>query len=110
MEILEKLLKYKFQILSAITLSLMISFLIVLAPRFVDILAYFWPLLVSTALFLVAVVVFGWTSPPATEASVEKASEGILDYVAGQPEQVQPQPEPKPEPEPKPKQSYKSKE
>ncbi|KAI9187281.1 hypothetical protein LWI28_026332 [Acer negundo] len=46
--------------------------------------AYFWPLFLSTALFLVAVVFFGKTSPPAAAAG-DKAGEGLLDYVAGQP-------------------------
>lgn len=91
MEIPEKLLKFKFPILVGSTFCIFISFLIYLAPSFLDILKYFWPLLVSTALFLVAVVVFGRISPPPPESSGEKTGEGILDYVAGQPEQLQPQ-------------------
>ncbi|KAL7218832.1 hypothetical protein ACSBR2_011995 [Camellia fascicularis] len=39
MEISEKLLKFKFHILFTIAFSL-----IYLAPRFLDVLAYFWPL------------------------------------------------------------------
>lgn len=86
MEIPQKLLKFKFHILFALTLCVVVSSLIVVAPRFVTILAYFWPLFLSTALFLVAVVVFGKTSLPATEAHGDKAGEGLLDFVAGQPE------------------------
>ncbi|CAI9773379.1 unnamed protein product [Fraxinus pennsylvanica] len=88
MDIPEKLLKYKLHILSAITLCSSIVFIIYLAPRVLDIIKYFWPLLVSTALFLVAVFIFGRISPPPASAPDEKAGEGLLDYVAGQPEQL----------------------
>ncbi|KAI3466425.1 hypothetical protein Pfo_023088 [Paulownia fortunei] len=85
MEIPEKLLKFKFHILLALTFSFFIVFLCYIAPRFLDILKYFWPLLVSTALFLVAVVVFDRISPLSAEYPGEKAGEGLLDYVAGEP-------------------------
>lgn len=88
MEISEKLLKFKFHILIAATLAFIIVSLLYVAPRFLNILAYFWPLFLSTALFLVAVVVFSLTSPPSAQVSGEKAGEGILDYVAGRPEPV----------------------
>ncbi|KAI3769197.1 hypothetical protein L6452_00297 [Arctium lappa] len=96
MEISEKLLKFKFHILITATLVVFIVSLLYVAPRFLNILAYFWPLLLSTALFLLAVVVFGLTSPPSAQVSGEKAGEGILDYVAGRPE---PEPVLQPEPE-----------
>ncbi|XAR56783.1 hypothetical protein NMG60_11037376 [Bertholletia excelsa] len=86
MEIPAKLLRFKFHILFAAAFSLLLLSLLYIAPSFLDVLAYFWPLLVSTALFLVAVTVFGQTSPP---ASGEKAGEGLLDFVAGQPEHVE---------------------
>lgn len=86
MEIPEKVLKFRFHILLALILCLLVSVLILAAPRFLTILAYFWPLLLSTALFLVAVLVFGKTSLPATEAHGDKHGEGLLDFVAGQPE------------------------
>jgi hypothetical protein len=61
--------------------------LFVFIPRFLTILAYFWPLFLSTALFLFAVIVFGRTSVPSTDASGDsKAGEGLLHYVAGQPD------------------------
>lgn len=82
MEIPEKILHFKFHILFSAAFSLTTLSIIYLAPSFLDILHYFWPLLLSTALFLVAVVVFGRTSPPAAEVS----GEGILDYVAGKAE------------------------
>ncbi|KAH7546922.1 uncharacterized protein LOC107409605 [Ziziphus jujuba] len=86
MEISQKLLKFKFHILFALVLCVVVSTLIIVAPRFVTILAYFWPLFLSTALFLVAVVVFAKTSLPATDSHVDKAGEGLLDFVAGPPE------------------------
>lgn len=89
----EKVVNFKFHILFAITFCLIISSIIYISPTFLDILAYFWPLFLSTALFLVAVVVFGRTSPPPTEACAEKAGEGILDFVAGRPDEAAPPPE-----------------
>ncbi|PHT43994.1 hypothetical protein CQW23_18019 [Capsicum baccatum] len=84
MEIQKLLIKFKFQILIVSILSISIIVFINLAPRFLDVVKYFWPLLLSTALFLVAVVVFGWISPPVNEVYSEKTGEGILDFVAGQ--------------------------
>lgn len=86
----EKLVKFKFPILIVTILGLLVAFFIYLAPSFVDVIKYFWPLLVSTALFLVAIVVFGRISPPHTEAPGDKPGEGILDYVAGQPDNLSP--------------------
>ncbi|XP_059669707.1 uncharacterized protein LOC132314959 [Cornus florida] len=88
MEIPEKLMKFKLHIAFASAFSLISFSLVYLAPRFVDVLAYFWPLLVSTAMFLVAVVLFGRTSPPVSEDSGEKTGAVLLDFVAGQPEVV----------------------
>ncbi|KAL3734610.1 hypothetical protein ACJRO7_023888 [Eucalyptus globulus] len=87
MEIPEKLLRYRFHLVAALLFAAVAAALVYAAPRFVTVLAYFWPLLLSTALFLVAVVVFGKTSPP---AAAEASGEKILDYVAGQPEQDAP--------------------
>ncbi|KAL4566904.1 hypothetical protein LXL04_031030 [Taraxacum kok-saghyz] len=86
MDIYEKLLKSKFHLSIVAISSLIVLFLLYYAPKFLDVLTYFWPLLLSTALFLIAVVFFGSTSPPSFDFSGEKAGEGILDYVAGQPE------------------------
>ncbi|GER54943.1 hypothetical protein STAS_32577 [Striga asiatica] len=85
MEIRQKLLRIKFQILVALTLTLSVIFICYLAPRFVDILNYFWPLLLSTALFLVALFVLDRISP-VSDNSGEMAGEGLLDYVAGEPQ------------------------
>ncbi|GER45977.1 DNA-directed RNA polymerase subunit beta [Striga asiatica] len=84
MEIRQVLLRFKHQILFALALAFTIIFICYLAPRFVDILKYFWPLLVSTALFLFASVVFDRISP-VTDDSGEKPGEGLLDFVSGEP-------------------------
>ncbi|XP_043693688.1 uncharacterized protein LOC122644139 [Telopea speciosissima] len=89
MAIQEKLLKFKYHFIFGIIVSVVFLLLVLLAPRFVDVIVYFWPLLLSTAICLAAVVVFGLVSPIEPEASVEKAGEGLLDYVAGQPAQVE---------------------
>nr|XP_009760279.1 PREDICTED: uncharacterized protein LOC104212645 [Nicotiana sylvestris] len=89
MEIQQLVLKFKFHILFASIFSIFIIILIYLAPRFIDVIKYFWPLLLSTALFLVAVVLFGRISPPVAET--EKPGEDILDFVASQPDELQPQ-------------------
>lgn len=87
MEIQQKLLKFKYHILFSFTLCAFIFSLLVWAPSFLTILAYFWPLFLSTAMFLAAVVFFGKTSAsPATDDPGDKAAEGLLDYVAGQPD------------------------
>ncbi|CAN4103920.1 unnamed protein product [Withania somnifera] len=89
MEIKTLVVKFKLHILIASIFSFFFFLVIYLAPRFLDVVKYFWPLLLSTALFLVAIVLFGWISPPVTEVSCEKTGEGILDYVAGPSEQLQ---------------------
>ncbi|GMH05805.1 hypothetical protein Nepgr_007645 [Nepenthes gracilis] len=86
MEIPEKLLKFRFHFLFGVGLSLSIVYLVKLAPSFLDILAYFWPLLLSTALFLAAVVAFGRITPPAADVPGENSAEGLLDFVTAQPD------------------------
>ncbi|KAI3979501.1 hypothetical protein MKX01_001693 [Papaver californicum] len=92
MEIPEKLMKLKYYIIFSSLISLLFLSLILLAPRFLTIVSYFWPLFVSTALFLFTVVFFAKVSPLSTSSSdddqsllscAEKAGEGLLDYVAG---------------------------
>ncbi|KAG8365149.1 hypothetical protein BUALT_Bualt18G0074300 [Buddleja alternifolia] len=85
MEITEKLRKFEFHILLAVTFSSVIFLHCYLAPSYFDILNYFRPLLFSTSLFLVAVVVLRLISPPSIEAHGEEAGEGLLEYVVGQP-------------------------
>ncbi|KAB2606123.1 hypothetical protein D8674_005840 [Pyrus ussuriensis x Pyrus communis] len=88
MEIPEKLVKFKFHFLFALLFCFALYSLTLIAPRFLTLLAYFWPLFLSTALFLFAVVVFGKTTIPGSDASGDKPGEGLLDYVAGQPDHV----------------------
>ncbi|CAI0378813.1 unnamed protein product [Linum tenue] len=94
MEIQQNLFKYKLHIISASVLSLLAASLIYLAPRLLAILAYFWPLYLSTGLFLVAIVFFGKTSPLAADPDPcgDKAAKGLLDYVACQPPAVEADP------------------
>ncbi|KAI4306209.1 hypothetical protein L6164_029504 [Bauhinia variegata] len=87
MEIPEKVLKFKYHFLFALLFSLAAFAIVLLAPRLLTVLAYFWPLFVSTALFLAIVLVFAKTSPlPAADASHLKPVEELLDYVAGEPD------------------------
>ncbi|KAG5550987.1 hypothetical protein RHGRI_009422 [Rhododendron griersonianum] len=93
MEIPKRLSKLKFHFLFGVALSLLIFSRVYLSPKFVDVVAFFGPLFLSTALFLLAVLVFGRTLPPAAEPPGEKAAEVILDLVTAQPlldVQVQP--------------------
>ncbi|KAJ1428653.1 hypothetical protein SESBI_08754 [Sesbania bispinosa] len=86
MDVSEKLLKYRYHITIAIVALLSSSLLLYAAPRFLTILAYFWPLFASTTVFLVAIIAFGGVSKLSTEAHGKEAGEGFLDYVAGRPE------------------------
>ncbi|KAE9456577.1 hypothetical protein C3L33_11523, partial [Rhododendron williamsianum] len=93
MEIPKRLSKLKFHFLFGVALSLLIFSRVYLSPKFVDVVAFFGPLFLSTALFLLAVLVFGRTLPPSAEPPGEKAAEVILDLVTAQPlleVQVQP--------------------
>lgn len=75
--------QYRYHFTISVIVSVVLSLLLYGAPRLVTILAYFWPLFASTALFLVTILAFGGLSQLATEAHGEKAGEGILDYVQG---------------------------
>ncbi|XP_010500107.1 PREDICTED: uncharacterized protein LOC104777528 [Camelina sativa] len=90
MEFREKLLKFKFHIFLAFVLSLLTVALVTYSPGFLTVLSYFWPLFVSTALFLAAIFFFARTSDlpssstiPGEGAGLKVATEGILDYVVG---------------------------
>ncbi|ESQ48707.1 hypothetical protein EUTSA_v10022264mg [Eutrema salsugineum] len=90
MEFREKLLKFKFHIVFAFVFSLLTVALVTYSPGFLTVLSYFWPLFLSTALFLAAVFFFVRTSDLPTSSTVsgdgsgfKVAAEGILDYVVG---------------------------
>lgn len=81
MEIFAKILHYKNQIVTLISLSIFIKIFFVLAP---NILTYFWPLFLSTTLLLVTILAFNNLSPLAVEFSNVKESEGsVLDFLSG---------------------------
>ncbi|GMJ10419.1 PSI-INTERACTING ROOT-CELL ENRICHED 1 [Hibiscus trionum] len=87
MEIPQKLLKLKHPIILALSLLPIILF----APSFLTVLTYFWPLLLSTALFLVSVIFLGKTSAHSAASDsdpVDKAGQVLLDYVSGEPTQL----------------------
>ncbi|KAL5987925.1 hypothetical protein ACLOJK_035685 [Asimina triloba] len=87
MDVPEKLVRLRFHLIFAALGILLLAALFYLVPSFVSLLFYFWPLLLSTALFLAAVFLFHRISPPESDASSHlKAGEQLLDYVAGQPE------------------------
>ncbi|CBI25748.3 unnamed protein product, partial [Vitis vinifera] len=86
MEIQTKLMQYQYHFIITVVVSIILALLFQVAPRFLTILAYFWPLFVSTAVLLMVMIVFGQLSPPSTEIHGEKTGEGLLDYVAGRPE------------------------
>ncbi|KAG5002093.1 hypothetical protein AAZX31_08G317500 [Glycine max] len=84
MDIQQQLLKFRYHIGGALLVSLSIFSVLFLAPRFLNILAYFWPLFLSTALFLALVLFFAKTqTSPNSDASIPKPAEELLDFVAG---------------------------
>lgn len=74
--------EYKFHFMAAITVTVVMVSLVYAAPRILDILAYFWPLFASTAAFLAMAITFGGFQ----QFSEEVTGEGIMDYVAGRPD------------------------
>lgn len=87
MEIFAKILHFKNHIVTLISLSIFITFFLMLAP---NILTYFWPLLLSTTLLLVTILAFNNVPPLAVEFSNVKESEGsLLDFLAGHQHQEQ---------------------
>lgn len=89
MEIPAKLLEHKYHIAVAFIASIILAFSFQVAPQFITILSYFWPLLLSTSLFLVAMIVLAHISPSVSDFYSENDGEGLLDYVAGRPEQLE---------------------
>ncbi|CAN7050269.1 unnamed protein product [Brassica oleracea var. botrytis] len=90
MELREKLLKFKLQIVFAFVFSFVTVALVTYSPGFLTVVSYFWPLVLSTALFLTAVFFFARTSDLPTSSTLSGdgsglivAAEGILDYVVG---------------------------
>ncbi|KAI8524942.1 hypothetical protein RHMOL_Rhmol13G0188800 [Rhododendron molle] len=88
MDIPEKLLQYKYHIVMTFVFLLIAGGFILIAPRLFIVLSYFWPLFLSTAVFLAAVTMFGQTSVWSAESYGDKEGEELLDYVTGRPEQL----------------------
>ncbi|CAN1336999.1 hypothetical protein LINPERPRIM_LOCUS37406 [Linum perenne] len=82
------LMRYKYHIAVAAMACVVLPMMLYAAPRLITILAYFWPLLASTAVFLVLIMGFGGVSRLATDHQLGDRSpgEGILDYVTGRPD------------------------
>ncbi|EEF39492.1 conserved hypothetical protein [Ricinus communis] len=83
MDIPEKILQYRYHFGIAIIASLVLSILLYAAPRFLTILAYFWPLFASTTVFLVLIIAFGGVSQFPSNVHGDQAGEGLLGYVEG---------------------------
>nr|KYP41350.1 hypothetical protein KK1_037276 [Cajanus cajan] len=84
MEIQKQLFKFRYHIAGALLLCLAIFSFLYLAPRFLNVLAFFWPLFLSTALFLALVLFFGKTQPPPpSDVDLPKPAEDLLHFVAG---------------------------
>ncbi|CAN6922913.1 unnamed protein product [Brassica oleracea] len=82
MEIQTRLMEYKLHFMVAIIVSLLVLSLVYAAPRILDIVAYFWPLFASTSAFLAIAITLGGVQ----QLSDEATGEGIMDYVAGRPD------------------------
>ncbi|KAL6009593.1 hypothetical protein ACLOJK_000021 [Asimina triloba] len=80
----EKLLQLKFHLLFAALTTLFVIYLVYYSPSFVAILSYFWPLVLSTAIFLTTVALFGGVSAQGiSDSTGRRAGENLMGYVAG---------------------------
>ncbi|KAF3327483.1 hypothetical protein FCM35_KLT07601 [Carex littledalei] len=61
-------------------------------PTFSNVISYFWPLLLSTACFLVSVALVMWLSPLPT-SSESATGEEILEFVTRRPPGITPEQE-----------------
>lgn len=86
MEISVKLLEYKYHFAATITASLIMAIFATMAPDVVTIFSYFWPLFLSTALMLLAVMLF---NQAATGFLGDEDGQGLLDFVAARPEMLE---------------------
>lgn len=81
-----KVLQHKDQITVVAAASVVLSLFVYAAPRFLTILAFFWPLFLSTAVLFAVMTAFGGGFHVETEIHGVRAGETILDYVARRPE------------------------
>ncbi|XP_058081493.1 uncharacterized protein LOC131229523 [Magnolia sinica] len=86
MDVRKKFERVKFHLIFAVAVTLLLAPIFYPSPSLLNVISYFWPLFLSTALFLAAVFVFGRISPPPSDTSGDfKAGEDLIDYVAGKP-------------------------
>ncbi|KAL2332821.1 hypothetical protein Fmac_014034 [Flemingia macrophylla] len=81
MEIQKQVMKFRYHIAAALTVCVLMFSVFYLAPRFLNVLAFFWPLFLSTALFLALVLFFANTQP--SPADLPVPAEDLLHFVAG---------------------------
>ncbi|KAL9690989.1 hypothetical protein QQ045_011406 [Rhodiola kirilowii] len=83
MEISPKLLQYKYPFAVAALITTITVSIILVAPRILSVLAYFWPLLASTAVLVAVMLAFrGGMSQPEIEMQGTKLGEGLMmEYV-----------------------------
>ncbi|XXG63378.1 hypothetical protein AAC387_Pa05g1585 [Persea americana] len=84
MDVPETLLQYRFHLIVATLFSVFLVFLINYAPSLVTVVSYFWPLFLSTGVFLFSVVFFGRISPSESDTCGGRTGEELMHYVAGQ--------------------------
>lgn len=92
MDIPAKLMQFRYPLAITIGVTMITVSIFYVAPQFLNILAYFWPLFLSTSIFLVSILIFGGeiSTSSGIESQGEKTGEGLLDYVAGErPQQVE---------------------
>ncbi|KAI4365025.1 hypothetical protein MLD38_021047 [Melastoma candidum] len=85
LDVPSQLSQHKLPLTAVLAGIFVLSLVLYVAPRLVDVFAYFGPLFVSTAVLVVAVVAFTSISQVPFDPSGGKAGEGILEYVAGPP-------------------------
>ncbi|KAK7276960.1 hypothetical protein RIF29_18109 [Crotalaria pallida] len=90
MEIVEKLVKLRYHFLAALLFCVTLYSLILLAPRFITLFTYFWPLFLSTTIVLSLVFIFAKTSSSSSSESSSSLQDTdssslhktLLDYVS----------------------------
>ncbi|KAK7305243.1 hypothetical protein VNO77_43145 [Canavalia gladiata] len=81
MEIQQQLIKFRYNIVWTLLFSVASYALLRLTPSLINVLAFFWPLFLSTALFLFLVL---YVKTSTSHTPLHKPAEELLDYVAGQ--------------------------
>lgn len=86
MDIQDQVVRFRYYILASLLSLIAIFTLLHLAPSFVTLIVFFFPLLISTTIFLTIIILFGNTTqshPNDAVPSFPKPAEELLDYVAG---------------------------